>query len=544
MFASYGNQGDTLFGTELQDKAIKTTDLGNTSIEFVLEDNLTEKFNKLGVEAELQVSLLAGMVELKGSGSYLGEQRHSARAQSISLLYKSRTVNQKVMIRHHKEVIDMGILSPREGKVVKATHVVYAIDWGAVCTVTCTYENKEDEDVTDVKGALSAELEKLKGKIDFEGSASAKYDDKDKEIHKKFTFKCHADVSAPGEDLPVTFEGAVELARKIPGLVKGTNKGKGVQLTYMLIPLQDIVDMCEHEIQIQTLYRAIDEDIIMKCGQIKERITKKKQQLMIRHRDLHDNEDFVAEESLLRIEEIFQKFELEELKFKARLQKSLMKVRSKEEEVSFLAEFLQIEEDSYFVSKFNDRGFEKDLNKVKSIKSWKNKGIIYLGRKDNLTVDDEKHVFVFYKTADEDDKDNHDKNQAFFLRLQKKHAQDGKNYDFIVVDQEVRHDLWPAGKLKASVHTFLDGTLISEDQKTKGIISIDDNIRKKCAQVEEEITKKYPEDILAVELSQPRAVQEKNILILGETGVGKSTRINGFINYKYFANLEEAINSK
>jgi hypothetical protein len=53
-----------------------------------LSDNIGEKFHKLGIEADLQVSILSGLVKLSGSGSYLNEERKSARAASMSLVYK------------------------------------------------------------------------------------------------------------------------------------------------------------------------------------------------------------------------------------------------------------------------------------------------------------------------------------------------------------------------------------------------------------------------------------------------------------------------
>ncbi|XP_038060059.1 uncharacterized protein LOC119731108 [Patiria miniata] len=610
--------GDTLFGSKLEDDAVDTMDLGDTSIELVMSDNIQEKFNKLNVEAELQVSLLAGLIKLSGSGSYLGDERKSARAQSMSLIYKLRTVNEEIMLRQNKDKIDLEILSPSNVQTINATHVVCAIDWGAVCSITCEYENKEDEDVTEVKGALSAELDKLKVLVDVKGSAKASYDDQNKDSHKKFTFKCKADVSAPDKDLPVTFEGAVDLARNLPSLVKGTNAGKGVPLLYMLMPLDAVVKMCRLQIQLHIQYTSINDDIIKKCAQVVEGITKKRQSLYDIQKDLHANAEYVTEGSLARIDDILEKFIVQESGFKSRLQDLVKKVRSGSVDVSKIEAFLDKELSGAFsISRYNDhiRGFQKDLNKLKSIKSWKKKGIIYIGKKDEVAMDDRKFVYTLYKTRDENVKNDLDeKNREFFLRLQKTHAHE-EDYKFIVVDQDLREDIWPSGEKKTTIYSFVDGRRTSEDLYAKKgqdsemcLIQINrpvyqqirpnnrahvqlrcpnalaangqcsgDPVTWKCSKCRELVeygieTKlfyckcgqsdpneslwrcnendhgmnyvKYQHDILSAELSNLRAIKERNILILGETGVGKSTWINGFMNYLYYADLEEAMKAK
>ncbi len=50
----------------------------------------------------------------------------------------------------------------------------------------------------------------------------------------------------------------------------------------------------------------------------------------------------------------------------------------------------------------------------------------------------------------------------------------------------------------------------------------------------------YPEHVLRSELDFLQATKELSILILGETGVGKSTWINAIVNYLSFADLHEA----
>ncbi len=100
-----------MFSSKLEDGMIDTVDLGDTTIEVVMEDSTQDKFNKLDIDAELQLSVLSGLVKLKGSGSYLADERKSARAQRMSLIYKVSTVNEEMMIRHNKEKIDKDILS-------------------------------------------------------------------------------------------------------------------------------------------------------------------------------------------------------------------------------------------------------------------------------------------------------------------------------------------------------------------------------------------------------------------------------------------------
>ena len=76
-------------------------DLGFNTVDLVLLDSIEEKFHKLGVEAQLQVSILSGLVKLSGSGSYLNEERRSSRAARMSCVYKvSIILNCHVILIH------------------------------------------------------------------------------------------------------------------------------------------------------------------------------------------------------------------------------------------------------------------------------------------------------------------------------------------------------------------------------------------------------------------------------------------------------------
>ena len=497
------HQSDTLFSSKLQQEVFETTDRGGTCIESVKTDSIKEKFKKFNVEGEFQVSVLSKIVEVSGAGAFLTEERKSAKTQSMSLIYRVNTVHEELMIRQNKDKIDLDIL--KHWKASDATHVVVGIDWGAVCSVTCEYEQKRNEDIFEVKGALKRELEQFKRQADIKLPAEAKgsnqteckgaesagidskgstkasddqmkkdegskwnltgcvegyYKTKNEETHNKFTYKCNADVSDPDKDLPTTFEGAVELARRLPSLVKGKNNGKGVPLNYLMISLSAIAKMCEHEIQLDVLYKTIDEDITLMCAQVTDKITKETQHLNDIRDDLYADANFVPDERLANIDDELQRFHRDETGFKVKLKTLVKEIKSGKADISKLETFLSTTESETFASsKLIDqrKGFQKDLKKVTHIQSLQKDGYIYIGKREQLEINMEKNAFVLYKTSDENEQSK--TNWEFFTRLQTEYH----NYESFIVDQSLRDDLWPSNLKETTIHKFVNGTQTSTD---------------------------------------------------------------------------------
>ncbi len=611
MIYSFILQHDSLFDTKLDEDSVDTMELGDTSVELVMSDSIQDKFHKLDIEAELQISLLAGLVKLSGSGAYLNEEKKSARTQSMSLVYRIRTINEEFMLRQNRGKVDVEIL--KAGSDLQATHVVVGIDWGAVCSITCQCENTDGKDETTVKGALGVHLEKLKALVNVEASARVEYRDGKKEKLERFTFKCKSDVSTTDKDLPTTFEGALALAKNLPKIVKQTNGGKGVPVLYMLMPLDAVTKICRLQVTLDLHYASIREDTIKRAAQVMESVMNKRQRLFDIQKDLRALQDYVPESSLSAIDKYVDEITVEESAFKFKLQELVTKIRREQVDISSLDQLLcETMAESSPLAKYEGhiRQFQGDFNAVNTIKAWKKRGINYLGKKDQFITDDAEIIYVFYKPNSKADIAQTKQNQEFFLRSQKTYSQQ-QGTKFKAVDENIRPDLWGNRQSKAVIEEYKNGCKTSDDVyekdgeytqmclvKHKGTRSCNskpserasvkircpnsisgtgecsgDAITWKCDKCKEMVEYglqskffyckcgesdpqkslfrcnesthgidyiPYPADILRDDLGTLRVTPEKNILILGETGVGKSTWINGIVNYLSFADLNDA----
>ncbi len=606
-------QHGSLFKTKLDERSLETTKLGKMSVELVMPNSIQDKFKKFDIEAELQISLLADLVKLSGFGAHFNEEKKSARTQSMSLVYRIRTINEEFRLRQNRDKVDEEIW--KAGSDLQATHVVVGIDWGAVCSITCQCENTDGKDEITVKGALGVHLEKLKALIEDEGSARVEYRDDKKEELERFTFNCKSDVSTTDKDLPTTFEGAVELARNLPKIVKQTNVGKGVPVLYMLMPLEAVkmIYRSHEQITSELHYGSISYATIIRSTQVMQSVINKRQRLFDIQKDLHAFKEYVPDSSLSAIDKYMDDITVDESAFKFKFQELVTKIRRQEEDVSSLDQLLcETMAESSPLAKYEEhiRKFQGDINAVNTIKAWMKMGIIYLGKKDQFITDDADIIYIFYKPNSNAYTARTQQNEELFLRYPKTYSQQQAT-TFKVVDENIRPDLWKDKHRKGVIEEYKNGDKICDDVYGKDGKSTQmclvkhketrscnhkpseratvkircpnsisgtrecsgDAITWKCAKCNEMVeyglqTKffyckcgesvpskslfrcnesthgidyaQYPEHVLRSELDFLQATKELSILILGETGVGKSTWINAIVNYLSFADLHEA----
>ena len=60
----------------------------------------------MDIKAEIKVSFLAGLIEVKGAGSFLKEKKRTSKSASMTLMYNKATGTDRIELRHLKVVND------------------------------------------------------------------------------------------------------------------------------------------------------------------------------------------------------------------------------------------------------------------------------------------------------------------------------------------------------------------------------------------------------------------------------------------------------
>jgi len=192
--------------------AVSKIDNPHSHISFTITSNLNEKLDTLGINDELKLSILAGMIDIEGSVKYLSKTKTNFRSVESTLLYKVTTVVEQLNV-FHDDI--KACISPEALRISGATHVVLEIDWGANCIVTVTDQNSENKKKTEVEANINLQLDKLKGILTATAKAEGNYDAIQDESWTKFSLELFGDVLPDSSDkFPNSWEGTLEMMKK------------------------------------------------------------------------------------------------------------------------------------------------------------------------------------------------------------------------------------------------------------------------------------------------------------------------------------------
>uniref|UniRef100_A0A914Q823 Uncharacterized protein n=1 Tax=Panagrolaimus davidi TaxID=227884 RepID=A0A914Q823_9BILA len=200
----------------------------------------------------------------------------------------------------------------------QATHVLTGITYGATSIINVKYKLNRNETKKDVEGKLKAILQKNFW-IKAEGELKMNIDENDAKEFEHSEFKLVSDGFIPeGGTVFQSIQEVAAFISTIPSLVKKTNGGKGVPLSYdfALIPIPDSTKLND------IIYSEINEGITSEALEVLNEMNNSKNYLCQKESDLKYNEDFIKDDYFQLLSS--KKKELRELCFEIEYELSVM----------------------------------------------------------------------------------------------------------------------------------------------------------------------------------------------------------------------------
>ncbi|KAM0514854.1 hypothetical protein ACHAPE_006530 [Trichoderma viride] len=252
----------SVFLEPLSKNAIFSNKLPSRECEIENSGSQMARFEQLGLSPEQSLSYLAGTgpYTTRGSAAHLARKRISDATQEVSIVCKEVTMHDTLDISTEElsEIVDEDALQAEE-----ATHIVMGIWWGTRTAITSIASPVGPIADTKEKQAQLGSQERviqylgllLMGKV---ASTYTTF----KEISKSLAFRVNADIDPNNQSTQISdFDGVCDFISKIPDAIEGTKTGHGIRIMYDLVPIKDFAQIIgrEFEGEIQ-LVQPIDQE--------------------------------------------------------------------------------------------------------------------------------------------------------------------------------------------------------------------------------------------------------------------------------------------
>lgn len=335
----------SLINSDIPVDAIDKIDKYGTKISYSESDSYKEKFSKLNLPTDLKASFLAGLVPVRGYGSYLeGICEDSGHVARVSMHHQVTTVHEKLNLMG-SGLRDLLTMKTIDGSL--ATHIVSEIAWGAHTVVTASHEidehtqTQEGMPEADVKGELLATLKSLGLDTSVGGEHGCCTVDDAKNSSLKIKIQIHSDMLLDKDSMPTTFAAAKEFVTNIPSSVQKANGGKGFPCTYTLLHMSFLRFLYSAEIQAETVLIQLGLDTLEKFVQLFDDFREAYVLVSDYYSRLIEHRNCVPRDHITEIEDLRSKVKAREAELRERLKTILQQTRSGDMGVGTLATLLQ-----------------------------------------------------------------------------------------------------------------------------------------------------------------------------------------------------------
>ncbi|XP_068714302.1 uncharacterized protein [Montipora foliosa] len=251
--------GKTLWSPDLLSQAVNVIPTPYTNSEVLTGDTIDDRALALDVEANLKLSFLGGLVDVRGAAKYLDDRKTSSRHSRVVLKYETTTELKQLTMENlgrkkvqYPEVFHQDI----------ATDVVVGILYGARAFLIFDQEVSKDESLAEVHENMEV-LVKALPDVSVDGNGFVNMSEEQKKKTKAMGCTMYGDFRT--DESPTTYEEAVRVYKRLPSLI-GDKGQSAVAVHVYLRPLSEV------DSKGQQMVREISANYISKTCEIQEHI--------------------------------------------------------------------------------------------------------------------------------------------------------------------------------------------------------------------------------------------------------------------------------